>query len=107
MQITAGRQPFRKGGLTGELMRKLLLCSHGGGMLPGRLRQSVVCQQRRNAALRPHLVRQGKQLSLRLNVVGHCRRKLRCRGSAVTGRFRLRHRGMEAAPLAAKIISDS
>ncbi len=78
-------------------MRKLLLCSHGGGMLPGRLRQSFVCQQRRNAALRPHLVRHGKQLSLSLSVVGHCRRKLRWRGRPVTGRFRLRHRGWSSA----------
>jgi hypothetical protein len=53
------------------LMRELLLCCHGGGMLPGRLRQSIVCQQRSNAGLRPHLVRQGKQLSLSLSVVRH------------------------------------
>jgi hypothetical protein len=63
-----------KGGLTGKLMRKLLPCSQGEGMLPGGLRQSFFWLQRKESSSRAGLVGKGQKLLFSLCVIGSGRR---------------------------------
>ena len=69
VERAVGRQPLCEGGLTGELVGKLLLRGHFGGVRPGCLRQSVVDLQGRHSCLGAGLVGQIEQFPFGLDVI--------------------------------------